>query len=237
MNIEYIIDEGFIINGKKFRWGNDRISLRENLNNQHKEEDYFFENSLFFDGDKSYDLFQKRDIYRDINSEKNLFFLNYDREENLESLEVHSGIKILINDVELIFKSKLKLNELISILSKIEDCHVMVETINLKSNYTGERDYNLENFKEKEVINKIGYNQTYKFLEDLFSEKNNFNVFLKLKKLQDDHYLSTNIPFSTMRFKQVVAIFCEHKNVKFETSIVRFESGVFNAIKFSAVTS
>lgn len=140
-------------------------------------------------------------------------------------------------DVELIFKSKLKLNELISILSKIEDCHVMVETINLKSNYTGERDYNLENFKEKEVIKKIGYNQTYKFLEDLFLEKNNFNVFLKLKKLQDDHYLSTNIPFSTIRFKQVVAIFCEHKNVKFETSIVRFESGTFSAIKFLAVTS
>ena len=117
MNIEYIIDEGFIINGKKFRWGNDRISLRENLNNQHKEEDYFFENSLFFDGDKSYDLFQKRDIYRDINSEKNLFFLNYDREENLESLEVHSGIKILINDVELIFKKDIQdyLNQLNSL--------------------------------------------------------------------------------------------------------------------------
>ena len=108
MTIEYIINEGFVIDGKKFRWGNDRISSREKLNSQHKEEDFFFENSLFFDGDKSFDLFQKRDIYRDINNEKNFFFLNYDKEENLESLEVHGGVKILINDAELIFKKDIK---------------------------------------------------------------------------------------------------------------------------------
>ena len=71
MKIEAIPNIGIIINGKEFNWGNDRNFLRESLNNLHKEDDNIFEMSDFFDGDTSYDIIQKRDIYENINSTEN----------------------------------------------------------------------------------------------------------------------------------------------------------------------
>lgn len=48
-------------------------------------------------------------------------------------------------DAEFEFESDLSLDELISILNKIPDGHVMAETVNLKTFYTGERIYQLNN--------------------------------------------------------------------------------------------
>ena len=125
MKIEYITNVGFIINGKEFNWEDERIDARKKLNNQHTENDIFFENSIFFDGDKSYDIYQKRDVYQNMNNEKNHFFLNYDREEKLESLEVHSGITISVNDIELVFKKDI--NDYLKLLKSIGQDYMEIE--------------------------------------------------------------------------------------------------------------
>lgn len=104
MKIEAIPNIGIVINGKEFNWGDSRNFLRESLNNLHKEDDNIFKMSEFFDGDTTCDIIQKRDIYQNINNEKNYFFLNYDKEEKLESVEIHNGINISINNIELVFE-------------------------------------------------------------------------------------------------------------------------------------
>ena len=125
MKIEAIPNIGIIINGKEFNWGNDRNFLRESLNNLHKEDDNIFEMSDFFDGDTSYDIIQKRDIYENINSTENYFFLNYDEDEKLESIEIHSGINISINNIDLIFEKDI--NEYLKLFKSIGENYTEIE--------------------------------------------------------------------------------------------------------------
>lgn len=110
MKIKVIPNKGLIIDKKEFNWGDNRFTLREYLKNQHKEDDNIFNMSEFFEGDTSYDIIQKRDIYHNINNSKNYFFLNYDNEEKLDSLEVHEGIIISINNTELSFEKDIDEN-------------------------------------------------------------------------------------------------------------------------------
>jgi len=125
MKIEIIPNIGLLIDGNEFNWGNYRTSLRENLKNQHKEDDNVFEMSEFFEGDSSYDIIQKRDIYQNINNRENYFFLNYDKEEKLESLEAHSGIIISINNIELSFEKDI--NEYLKLFKSNGEYYIEIE--------------------------------------------------------------------------------------------------------------
>lgn len=103
MKLEYTPSKGFNLLSETFSWDEKRDVIRTKLKNQHIEDDRVIEMAEFFDGDTSHDIQQKRDIYEDINNEENYFFLNYDTEGQLIELEVHAGINILIDSIELMF--------------------------------------------------------------------------------------------------------------------------------------
>ncbi len=117
MKLSILPDSGFELNTERFNWSEDRASVRQKLQHTHKEDDRLIEMAHFFNGDKSHDIDQRRDIYHDINGTKNYFFLNYDKENRLSELEVHSGINVWIDTIELIFEKDIKnyLNQLKSL--------------------------------------------------------------------------------------------------------------------------
>lgn len=107
MNIEYLINEGFIFNSIKIEWNNDRNSVREKFKNKHKEADKIIEIAHFFEGNENMNIHQKRDIYENLNSKNDILFLNYDKDDKLRELEVHSGFDILINNIQLVFGNEI----------------------------------------------------------------------------------------------------------------------------------
>ncbi|MFL1896689.1 hypothetical protein ACJRPK_13360 [Aquimarina sp. 2-A2] len=109
MKIEILPHEGFKLNSDIFRWNDDRKSVRQKLKNQHKEDDKVIEMSEFFDGDTSHDIDQKRDVYQDISGTKNYFFLSYDKDNTLSELEVHWGLKVWIDNIELVFEKDINI--------------------------------------------------------------------------------------------------------------------------------
>lgn len=60
-----------------------------------------------------------------------------EKQKNLQFVDI--DFKEGFPDCELTFKSELRIDELKHILMTIEDGHVMVETLQLEENYTGER--------------------------------------------------------------------------------------------------
>ena len=107
MDIEYLPNKGFILNSLKFEWNNERNSVREKLGMKHKEEDKIIDVAEFFDGDESMNIHQKRDVYKNLNSKKDLLFLNYDKNNRLRDLEVHYGFDILIDNIRLDFGTEI----------------------------------------------------------------------------------------------------------------------------------
>lgn len=116
MKLTILPDKGFELNSDIFNWREERESVRLKLKNLHKEDDRVIEMSHFFNGDTSHDIDQKRDIYQDINGTKNYFFLSYDKDNFLSELEVHWGIKVSIDNIELEFEKDINiyLNQLTS---------------------------------------------------------------------------------------------------------------------------
>ncbi|WP_299888265.1 hypothetical protein [uncultured Lacinutrix sp.] len=109
MKIEILPNEGFKFNSDIFYWNDDRKLVREKLKNQHKEDDKLIEMPQFFNGDTSYDIDQKRDVYQDTSGTKNCFLLSYDKDNQLIELEVHSGIKVWIDNIALEFEKDIKI--------------------------------------------------------------------------------------------------------------------------------
>jgi hypothetical protein len=114
MRLEILPNKGFKLNSFIFNWSEERKSVRQKLKNRHKEDDRVIEMSQFFNGDTSHDIDQKRDIYQNLNGMKNYFFLSYDKDNLLSELEVHWGIKIWIDNIEMEFEKDINtyLNQL-----------------------------------------------------------------------------------------------------------------------------
>jgi hypothetical protein len=136
MTIRYIPNNGFQISSKKFNWNEDRKSIQIKLQNQHENDDKIIEMADFFEGDKSHNIEQRRDIYKDINNEKNYFFLSYDKNDNLSELEIHWGIEILVEEVELRFqkdisKSLFELEQIGENYSEVEEGNYLFENLKM----------------------------------------------------------------------------------------------------------
>jgi len=58
-------------------------------------------------------------------------------------LEVVEVERFLYGGLELTFKSSMDLEKLRTEISKVEDSHVMYQTVQETANYTGERDYSI----------------------------------------------------------------------------------------------
>ncbi|WP_298427807.1 hypothetical protein [uncultured Kordia sp.] len=104
MTLEILPNKGFKLNSDIFNWSEEREFVRQKLKNRHKDDDELIEMSQFLNGDTSRYIDQKRDIYQDINGMKNYFFLSYNKDNLLRELEVHWGIKIWIEVIEMEFE-------------------------------------------------------------------------------------------------------------------------------------
>lgn len=107
MDIEYLPNKGFLLNSVKIEWNTERNSVREKIGNKHKEDDRTIDIAQFFDGDESMNILQKRDVYENLNSKNDMLFLNYDKNNKLRELEVHSGFNILIDNIRLDFGNEI----------------------------------------------------------------------------------------------------------------------------------
>lgn len=125
MTIEYIPNIGFNFENFSFVWGQNRSEIREKLNHKHSEDDKIIEMADFFQGDTSFDIEQKRDIYQNLNNSENYFFLNYDKDNKLSDLEVHWGIVIKIKTIELIFE--IEIEKCIKLLKSIDEYYTEIE--------------------------------------------------------------------------------------------------------------
>lgn len=104
MKLEYIPKIGFVFDGKEVRWRSSRNVVRENLGREFEEEDRMVDLSEYFEDGESHTIEQRRDFYHD-EGDSYCFYLNYDEEDLLTELEVHSGLTILVNGHEMQFNS------------------------------------------------------------------------------------------------------------------------------------
>lgn len=107
IQIDIIPNIGFKLNSLAFNWGESRQESRKKLKNQHKESDTLVEMAQFFDGDKSHDIHQKRDIFQNINNSKNYFFFGYNNQNELDEIEIHWGVQVETNHTKLEFKQNI----------------------------------------------------------------------------------------------------------------------------------
>lgn len=104
MRLEYIPRVGFVFEGKEVRWRSSRSVVRGNLGGIFEEEDRMVDLSEYFEDDENHTIEQRRDLYHD-EEDSYCFYLNYDEEDLLTELEVHSGLAILVNGHEMEFDS------------------------------------------------------------------------------------------------------------------------------------
>ena len=104
MRLEYIPRVGFVFEGKEVRWRSSRSVVRGNLGGIFEEEDRMVDLSEYFEDGENHTIEQRRDLYHD-EEESYCFYLNYDEEDLLTELEVHSGLAILVNGHEMQFDS------------------------------------------------------------------------------------------------------------------------------------
>ena len=153
MEIRYLPNIGIEINAEKILWNESRQNLRTKLKETHKEDDTEIDNSDFFDGDSSFNIIQKRDIYQDFENDKNLFFFNYDEEDKLCEIEIHDGIELFIEN------KNIKIGEDInSVIEKSEYPYSENEDGNYSFN---ELKINIAN---SEYMGGIGNNLSYIYL-------------------------------------------------------------------------
>ena len=111
--LKYIPDIGFSLNSVQINWLTTRDNVRKLINIPFKEMD-----STIDLGDNR-TIESKRDVYQNINGGDNYFFLNYNADNVLTEIEVHSGVDIFVNGVALNFKSHIQNN--VNALKKLTD--------------------------------------------------------------------------------------------------------------------
>lgn len=81
-------------------WKTDRQDVRQLLNERLEIADSVIDISEYYNGDNSYNILQRRDIYINYKGKDNLFFLNYDNEDKLRDIEIHNGFEVCVNGVK-----------------------------------------------------------------------------------------------------------------------------------------
>ena len=125
MTLQYQPNKGFSINSIPFEWGEPRNSVRTKLQNQHREDDRVIELAQYFDGDESRNIHQRRDIFENINQLKNFFSFEYNSNHELKELEVHEGLKIIVDSVELEFNKDI--HPFVQALKNMDANHFEIE--------------------------------------------------------------------------------------------------------------
>ena len=109
--VYYFPGIGFEIESRKINWGEKRNLIRQALAEEFHQDDGMIDNSEFFDGDASYDVVYRRDIY-------NNFKTIFDGDDFLTEVEIHRDFKISVSGITLTFGEDIA--ELINQLKKID---------------------------------------------------------------------------------------------------------------------
>jgi hypothetical protein len=109
MILEYISDKGFILGTTTFNWGESRELIREKLKNRHEQDDDILDMAQSVSKDLNHNIERRRDIYEDLENEENYFFLSYDHINGLKELEVHWGIRVHVDNVEMEFEKDINI--------------------------------------------------------------------------------------------------------------------------------
>ena len=123
--LEYLPDNSFTINNQTIVWHTDRSTVREALANSHNEDDSISDLSEFFDGDSSYNIETRRDIYTDFNNSENYFFFSYDKQDKITEIEIHSGFTISINGINITFGEDIA--QVVNRLNTLDDNYLETE--------------------------------------------------------------------------------------------------------------
>lgn len=102
MKLEYRPIAGLTINGKELNWGDDRQEIRKQLAIKYSEDDRIIDLASLSGGDVSQNIDVKRDIYGNTDNPF-FFFLNYDVNQKLESIEVHKCESVQVQKLVLTF--------------------------------------------------------------------------------------------------------------------------------------
>ena len=122
MEIKYIPNLGIEINSEKIFWYDSRHHIRLKFKNSHTVDDFEMDNSALFNGDHSYNIVQKRDVYENFENGTNLFFMNYNEEDALIEIEFHTGITLQIEN------QKIEIGEeMNSVLQKFNSQYIEIE--------------------------------------------------------------------------------------------------------------
>ena len=95
MKVEYLPDTGFKIESKEIRWGEKREVIRKILPGKFRQDDGTLDNASFFDGDTSYNISYRRDLYENVTA-------TYDGEDCLKELEMFGEENILVLGITLV---------------------------------------------------------------------------------------------------------------------------------------
>jgi hypothetical protein len=110
MTIQYFPNEGFKFADKEIKWGDRRNLIRQILTDEYEEHNGTIDNSELFNGDTSFNIEYRQDLYKN-------YKINYDKDDCVIDLEVHRNADILVAGVLLKFGTNI--SELLSKFKKL----------------------------------------------------------------------------------------------------------------------
>ncbi len=124
LKIEYIPNIGCNIGLERLNWGDTRSSIRNKVKYQFIEDNRKIELPIN-NQSKRKDLEIRRDIYENTTRNEHLFFLCYNKFDNLSEIEIHSGATIIVKDVEFQFGNDI--DEIAAKLFNVGENNIVVE--------------------------------------------------------------------------------------------------------------
>lgn len=115
--IQYFPNEGFKIADKDIKWGDKRNLIRQILTEKFEENDGTIDNSEFFNGDTSFNIDYRQDLYKD-------YKISYDKNDCVKELEILQNTDILVNGILLTFGT-----DIFELLSKFKKLNYIPTTV------------------------------------------------------------------------------------------------------------
>ena len=136
ITVTYQPDKSVSIGDTVLLWDTDRQQVRRLLNDKFKIADDVIDLSQYNNGDTSKNIIRRRDIYENFKEQENFFFLNFDSNDKLTEIELHHGLVISIEGVDIEFSMDVKkVVELLSSISndkkKLSDGEYLFEKLKL----------------------------------------------------------------------------------------------------------
>ena len=83
------------------------MTLEKKVQGRLEEKNSFIDMSMYNDGSTEFNIYQRRDIYHDINDSPCLLFFNYNTNDELRDIEIHNGIILRVKNIILSFDKEM----------------------------------------------------------------------------------------------------------------------------------